>query len=180
MCNFFSAVIANKGKNILWLKDSASHSDILEHYKIKDDDLTPDFVKVEFTPPAYTEKVFKDLSSWELRLDQDNWPEWFLGIDYYRAVIEAEVNKFIQERVFFDGHHEVEEGQVILFGSSSAELHGSSSAELSDSSSAKLYGSSSAELYDSSSAGLWNSSLAIRPDTQTAIIPTGWKVEHHV
>ena len=167
MCQFFSAVIVDKGKKVLWLPDSDSHADILEHYKIKDTELKPNFVKIEFIPPEYTEKAFKDLSSWKLKIDQDCLPDWFTKIENHRHGVEQAASAFIKERVFFEGRRLVTNGRYFAFDSSTVWAYGSSTVRAFDSSAVWAYGSSAVWAYDSSTVRAYGSATVWAYDFST-------------
>ncbi len=81
MCRFASSVITRT--SVLWLKDSDSHTDIIEHCKLPDDKPVPDFVKVEIVP---TGDNWLNMDEWEFSVDQDVLPAWFNPVqDEHRA-----------------------------------------------------------------------------------------------
>ena len=81
MCRFASAVLTKT--SVLWLKDSDSHTQILESNGIKDEAEPPDFVKVELVP---TGGNWLKMDKWEFHIDQDVLPSWFNPVqDEHRA-----------------------------------------------------------------------------------------------
>ncbi|MDE2233782.1 MAG: hypothetical protein KGJ90_06810 [Patescibacteria group bacterium] len=74
--------------SVLWLKDSDSHTDIIDHYKLRDDGKVPDFVKVEIVPSGNS---WMDMSKWGFFVDQDVLPAWFNPVqDEHRARLALE------------------------------------------------------------------------------------------
>jgi hypothetical protein len=161
MAQFFSAIIANKGKDILWLPDSDVHIDILKRYNIKDDSLVPNFAAVQLNPPDdYTEAAFNNIASWKLMAHQDCIPEWFFDVEIYRKDLEKIAVQQIKERVICSGHHCKDAGEFFLFNNSSIELYGKAGAKLKGKSSAVLHGESKVHLLQETSAVLYDRSYA--------------------
>ena len=84
MCQFKSGLIL---KDRVFIPDYDSHVDMLEELKISDDKIVPDFVKVEFLPPANLNLDPSDYSNWIYKIDQDILPEWYIDeIDRKRFI----------------------------------------------------------------------------------------------
>jgi hypothetical protein len=161
MAQFFSAIIANKGKDILWLPDSDAHIDILKRYNIKDDSLVPNFAAVQLNPPDdYTEAAFNNIASWKLMAHQDYIPEWFFDVEIYRKDLEKIAVQQIKERVICSGRHRKETGEFFLFNDSFIELYGTAGAKLKGKSSAILHDESKVHLLQETSAVLYDRSYA--------------------
>jgi len=160
MCKFFSAIVGYKHNKLYWDLNLDSHTDILEKFKIADDKLEANFVKIEYTQNR--NDVFDhNLDNWTLTVDQDNVPEWYDKDVALRMCKEA-ISEVFRERFLID----VKDDRIIKTGrwwlkNSRAELYGSSSAVLRESSRAVLRESSRAVLYGSSNAMLRESSLAV-------------------
>lgn len=76
MCQFFSAIIVDKNRKALWDFEIDSHTELLEKFKLRDDNISPNFVRVEFTP--LDNDVFNhDFSKWRFKTDQDYRPDWY-------------------------------------------------------------------------------------------------------
>ena len=73
MCQFFSFIVT-EGK-LLYDLENHSHSHILEKYNIKDEDDSPEFVRVELVPKKNIASTNKE--DYEFIVDQDFKPEWF-------------------------------------------------------------------------------------------------------
>jgi len=73
MCNFFSAIMTEK--RIYVYPGMDSHSKILDKAGIRDTNLNPNFVKVEFIPRKFEDMEF---DKWEFAVDQDCVPDWFI------------------------------------------------------------------------------------------------------
>lgn len=86
MCKFKSGIIL---KDRVFIPDYDSHARMLEELKIRDEQFTPNFVKVEFAPPFGLNIDYSDYSKWIFRVDQDVLPEWY--------VEEVDRKRFIEE-----------------------------------------------------------------------------------
>ena len=79
MCNPFSGY-ATRGGEIYCIPDKThAHSIIAEVFELRDNDVAyyaQNLAKFEFTPPADT-KLWRDLSKWDLKVDENETPEWF-------------------------------------------------------------------------------------------------------
>jgi hypothetical protein len=78
--------------------DEDSHSKILEHYKIKDVETPPEFVKVELVNTGKLEEDFlsPDLKHWKLTVDQDTFPAWWAGSEEW---VEKEMLKALKDTI---------------------------------------------------------------------------------
>ena len=97
MCQFKSGVVMKK--KVLHLLDEDGHSEILRHYNIKDDSLSPEFVRVEIVPkelPLHEAVYHLDLKHWEMKLDQDFKPDWWKGSEPWA---EKEMLKILKKTV---------------------------------------------------------------------------------
>lgn len=104
MCKFKSGIIL---KDRVFIPDYDSHFDMLEDLKIKDEEFTPDFVKVELSPPFGLSVDFADYSKWIFKADQDYFPDWYVEeIDKERFIKEfskwAEDNIAINKEIIKD------------------------------------------------------------------------------
>jgi len=85
------------GKRVLWLKDTNSHGEIMEHYELSDGKLVDrDHVKYEIAP---TDIFSAERDDWSLRLDEARTlPEWYaedtLAAD---AAVWAEWSNMVKE-----------------------------------------------------------------------------------
>ena len=74
MCNFASIVLTKE--RAFWELDTDSHSEIIARNRINEAGVRGlNVVKVEITPGPRTVD-FDDLESWDLKFDQDQFPEW--------------------------------------------------------------------------------------------------------
>ena len=121
MCKFFSGVVIDKGKKLLWHPDIDSHTELLEKFGLNDEKTDPNFVRIEFTPP--NGNVFNhDFSKWNFKTDQDFKPDWY-DEDEAKDIALNEVKKLIDERFVInrtideikDGRWWVKDGVVKLF-----------------------------------------------------------------
>lgn len=95
MCCFKSGLIL---KDRVFIPDYDSHVDMLKELKISDDKPIPDFVKVEFLPPANPDLDPSDYSNWIYRIDQDVLPEWYVDeIDRKRFIEEFKI--YVKDKV---------------------------------------------------------------------------------
>jgi len=76
MCKAASFIVTQN--RVLWLMESDSHADIIDHYReqyhLEDTD-TPNFVRVELSPPGHCLVV--PTKQWRFRVEQFHRPEWF-------------------------------------------------------------------------------------------------------
>ena len=88
MCRFFSGIIAYKHKKVWYDIDLDSHTDIMNKFEIKDEKLSPNFVKFELTP--IDKNIFNHAKkNWVFSIDEDSQdiiPDWF---DLARAKAQA-------------------------------------------------------------------------------------------
>ncbi len=102
MCKYWSCVLLRPGmerdgKRVLWLKDTNSHGEIMEHYELSDGKLVDrDHVKYEIAP---TDIFSAERDDWSLRLDEARTlPEWYaedtLAAD---AAVWAEWSNMVKE-----------------------------------------------------------------------------------
>ena len=72
-----------------------SHSEILDKAGIKDTNLNPDFVKVEFIPRKFEDMEF---DKWKFAVDQDYVPDWFI-----EKIEKKRLVKFLEDHPEFCG-----------------------------------------------------------------------------
>ena len=86
MCKLKSAIVL---KNRIFVPDYDSHTKMLEELGIEDDYLNASktFVRVELSPE--NGDVFSDIDTWELKVDQDIFPDWFDKEIYKPQIVEA-------------------------------------------------------------------------------------------
>lgn len=121
MCQFKSAICL---KDRVFVPDYDSHSNMLEELKIPDDmrHASETFVRVECSP-ADGDKG-SDPMGWQIRVDQDILPDWFMPeIDYPR--IREAIAAWCAKHVLREGEHEVRDGVWIATGSATVEAWGS-------------------------------------------------------
>jgi len=90
MCRPASMVVTKQ--KVFWSKNSDSHEDIIEEFKLDEGKLReqPKLVRVEIVPPNEDYKL--PFSKWNYRLDQDIKPKW-----YDEKKVEARVRKHLKE-----------------------------------------------------------------------------------
>jgi hypothetical protein len=77
MCQFKSAVVTRTGE-VYHSPYTSSHEDIIKNFKLKGDDKAiQNFVRIEFVP---FEKEFEEIEKYQLIIDEQNTPEWFIEI----------------------------------------------------------------------------------------------------
>ncbi len=164
MCSIKSFIITEK--EVYWSKETDSHSDLLEINKLSDNELQPNFVKVEITPPS--RDVFAPLGEWEYKVDQDYLPDWYVKeIDEARCRVELQ--KWANECIFVNKHNfEIsEEGVYYLKNCRDVVCRKGMSYHYRDSSS-KHYGNSVSEHYDNSSSCHCDNSVSEHYDNSTS------------
>src|SRR3990167_2150259 len=166
MCNFFSGIIVEKGKKVLWHPDIDSHTGLLEHFKLKDETNNPSFVRVEFSPAdndLFNHYLFNhDFSTWKFKTDQDFKPDWYDAEKAEELMLSA-VKKMISERFVFGKLDEIKEGRWFLGkGADVHKLTGTAFVQAMRASSQVGYMSDSSQvgsMYNSSQVGsMYNSS----------------------
>ena len=133
MCKLKSALVL---KDKVFCPDYDSHDKMLNELKIKDtvENAERLFVRVELSPND--EDVFSDINTWDMHVDQDIVPEWF--------VAEAEKPRVISAVKIWAEKHIIENKKdVVLNDGENCYLKNCS---------AKLWGNSTATLYDNSTA----------------------------
>ena len=83
MCKAFSCLIHRDGK-VYWKAGIDSHSNLVEHFRLKDDkkELDADFVKVELTPER---GYLHPEGRWTPKIDQGQTPHWWKDSMLMRA-----------------------------------------------------------------------------------------------
>ena len=116
MCQFKSAIVTKK--EVKYLLDEDSHTEILKYYNIKDDSQNPEFVRVEIVPKnnvPLKEVVYKlDLKHWEMRLDQDFKPDWWeASIKWAEEEMLKVLKETVKKRFVLKGQHvkKIKEGE---------------------------------------------------------------------
>ena len=94
MCRGISGLIHQKRGVLLW-ESSNSHTDLKEHFKLKDDKPVElrRFVKFELWPTG--ELTSLKPTDWEFVLDEDNTPDWFIESEW-SSKCKAEAKKIIR------------------------------------------------------------------------------------
>jgi hypothetical protein len=76
MCNFLSAIVMRNWDLLCDPFLTDSHEDLLSAHNVRDGLCQHDaFVRVEFIPPK--DSPIHNLSTWTLKVDQANTPDWF-------------------------------------------------------------------------------------------------------
>ena len=156
MCKLKSCIVL---QDRVFCPDYDSHDKMLSELKIKDTRKNAEslFVRVELSPEDGD--IFSLVDDWEMTVDQDIKPEWFLEeVDRPRVV--AAVKEWSEKHVFCDKKDLMLNGGIYYLKNSTATL--------SDNSTATLRGNSTAKLYDNSTAKLYGNSVGIIPDSMLA------------
>ncbi len=75
MCEFFSCLVMRDG-SIRWHWNSDSHSELIEHFGLRDDKpFLQAFAKAELTPD-WSSDALLDAAQWTWRLDEPTRPDW--------------------------------------------------------------------------------------------------------
>lgn len=93
MCNFASFVLTKYDE--YYLNGSDSHENIIEYYNLRDNIYNIEIVRVELIPPD-NEEDFQDLSQWEFKVDQDEYPDWTYEGD---PTLEEKARKALARRI---------------------------------------------------------------------------------
>ncbi|MGA8224025.1 MAG: hypothetical protein WB780_20420 [Candidatus Acidiferrales bacterium] len=72
MSRFASGIL--RPTSVLWLLNSDSHIEILDYFRIADDQLPPNFIAYELVP---TGDDLQNPDKWKFHIDQDVLPGWF-------------------------------------------------------------------------------------------------------
>lgn len=142
MCQFKSAICL---KDRVFVPDYDSHSAMLEELRIPDDmrHATETFVRVECSP-ADGDKT-SDPMGWQVVVDQDILPDWFMPeVDYPR--IKEAVKAWCDVHVLRKGNHKVNDGVWIATGSATVRAFGRATVRASGSATVEAYGSATVVL----------------------------------
>ena len=163
MCQFKSALCL---KDRVFVPDYDSHDRMLDELKISDDmrHASTTFVRVEVVPPDGDK--LSDPMGWEVRVDQDILPEWFIPeIDHPR--IRQAVAEWCAAHVLPEDVHTVKDGKWIVVGSTTVEAYGSTTVEAYDSATVKAHGSATVKAYDSATVKAYDSTTVEAYDSAT-------------
>ena len=163
MCQFKSALCL---KDRVFVPDYDSHDKMLEELRIPDDTrhASTTFVRVEVVPPDGDK--FSDPTGWEVRVDQDILPEWFIPeIDHPR--IKQAVAEWCAAHVLREGKHVVRDGKWIACGSATVEAYDSATVEAWGSATVKACDSATVEAYDSAIVEAYGSATVRAYDSAT-------------
>ena len=83
MCNFFSFLVTRK--KLITFYGVNAHEDILEIAGIKDDRLSPKFVRCELIP---NNPMTLEFEKWDFNVSQDYRPDWFIEEEWRQKAIE--------------------------------------------------------------------------------------------
>ena len=164
MCTFKSGIIL---KDRVFVPDYESHTDMLNELGIKDTQKNAErlFVRAELIPPGHD--PFTDIDTWQLKVDQDIIPDWFVKeyeekrmraavMEYAKGHIHIGVKGLVLDR----GNHYIKDCEdVTAMGSSTVTAMDSSTVTAMDSSTVTAWGSSTVTAWGSSTvtAPLWSS-----------------------
>ena len=109
MCNWMSGIIVDKNKKVLWHPDIDSHTELLEHFKLKDETHAPNFVRVEFSPEG-GDWFNHDFKKWKFKTDQDFKPDWY-DADKAKDLMLSAAKKMIGDRFVSGKLNEIKEGR---------------------------------------------------------------------
>ena len=98
MCVGISGIIHYKRPPLFWLQ-SNSHTEILKHYKIKDDKPLELRRHVKFELHPLGSLTSTRPSDWRFVLDEDETPDWFMESDWADKCIRAGVKQIIREYI---------------------------------------------------------------------------------
>jgi hypothetical protein len=73
MCKAFSCIIT-KNKKCYWKLNLDSHESLIDNFKLKEDDDTYKFVRVEVAP---RNNNYLKPDKWVFKIDEENMPDWF-------------------------------------------------------------------------------------------------------
>src|SRR3990167_2588278 len=112
MCNWMSGIIVAKNKKVLWHPDIDSHTELLEHFKLKDETNSPNFVRVEFSPED-GDFLNHDFAKWKFKTDQDFKPDWY-DKEKAKDLMLSAAKKMISDRFVSGKIKEIKEGRWFL------------------------------------------------------------------
>ena len=163
MCQFKSAICL---KDRVFVPGYDSHSAMLQELGIPDDmrHATETFVRVECSP-ADGDKT-SDPMGWQIKVDQDILPDWFMPeIDYPR--IKEAVKMWCDVHVLRNGNHTVKDGVWIATGSATVKAFDSATVEASDSATVVASGSATVEASGSATVEAFDSATVKAFDSAT-------------
>ena len=98
MCTFLSAIVPRWGEIICDPEHTDHHTDLIEAFGLREGVNAGNFVRVEFIPGGFGTEML-DLSTWNLRLDEDEdeAPSWWDAerLESVRASLTAKVERVI-------------------------------------------------------------------------------------
>ena len=153
MCQFKSAICL---KDRVFVPDYDSHSDMLEELNIPDDmrHASETFVRVECYP-ADGDKG-SDPMGWQIKVDQDILPDWFMPeVDYPR--IREAIADWCAKHVLREGKHEVRNGVWIATDSATVRATNSATVKATNSATVKATNSATVEAYGSATVEAYGS-----------------------
>ena len=161
MCQFKSAIVL---KDRVFVADYDHHTQMLEELKIEDTRRNAEnlFVRVELIPQ---DDYFSDIETWELNVDQDIIPEWFIEkVDKPRVInvvkLWAEKHIFVDKNDMDlkDGFYYLKNCKNVKFNNSTVKVYGNSTVEACDNSTVEAYGNSTVEACDNSTVKAYGNS----------------------
>ena len=170
MCRFKSAIIL---KDRVFVPDYDRHTDMLEELKIKDNQENAKrlFVRAELIPPK--NDVFSDINTWNMNIDQDIIPEWFVA-EYEKQRLVDAVKMWAKTHIYISVNNieltgctyylkecqnvRCSNSTVEAWGNSTVEAYSNSTVEALDNSTVKAYDNSTVEAWDNSTVEAWDNS----------------------
>jgi hypothetical protein len=165
MCNPASG-IATETK--IWFSNRTdSHSNILDEIGIKDDKTPPNFIKFEIMPPKIR-KFYAPLSEWLFFIDQNEFPDWYIGKEDLESRVRSQLPRWVKNRVVnnkdvdginFRNEEKERDGRHLFCGEDNGvELYDRTTVELFDNAHGILFGCTQAFVRDKASCDLNDSS----------------------
>jgi len=181
MCNYFSCII-NRKREVLWLKNSSSHEDIIEHFKLDDSKLEDrDFVRIEILPNN-SQYPTRDEKDWTLRVDEEyTLPNWFKKTRVqatakcwfaWKESVACQLVLGDEERTFKNRDHVYAYGaaKVKAFGNVSVRAFDNVTVEASGNVTVEAFGNVSVRAFDNVTVRAYSSANKVQVLSSTATV----------
>jgi len=187
MCNVKSGIIL---KDRVFVPGYDSHEKMLEELGIKDEGISPIFIRVELSP--VDRDIFSAVETWKYRVDQDFLPDWYVQeVDEKR--VRDEVGLWAKDHIFIGvkdlkitakgddcyylkdckdatveayGNATVRaynNATVRAYGNATVEAYGNATVEASDNATVRAYGNATVRAYGNATVRAYGNATVVIP-----------------
>ena len=163
MCQLKSGIIL---KDRIYIGDGDSHTDMLKELDIEDNRKNAEtlFVRAELIPP--NGDVFADVETWNLNVDQDICPDWFVELYEKERMVKA-VKEWADKHILIGHKNEKISGGTYYLKDCIDITLNNSTVKACDNSTVKACDNSTVEAYDNSTVKACDSSTVKACDSST-------------